>query len=345
MEMSNETEDSSGLDRRNLLKMAGMSAAVLGGASVLGTEFAQAATKNAALLKGKKVTMVIHDKNAFFAPVEKGFTEFGKFMGWKVNYVGPAGQDIQKTVELQAAAIAAKPDGLIFTRIDDKAFDANIKKARRLGIPVVLANVASAGYKDLGVGFVGQDFIPAGNVCGMQIAAYAQKKSGKKSGKIFIGNGAPGNSALEDRALGTKQGVAAYNAKNGTSFTTEILVSSFDEAKAIGIFEATLAANPDTVGYAATEFTHQYMGGIIKRKGLKIGNGGFDLVQPVLQGIKAGYIDFTLDQNPWAQGWIAAALVGMSISPGFESFTYDTGAGLVDSTNIVKILKRESVFA
>jgi ABC-type sugar transport system substrate-binding protein len=343
--MEKEPEGRSGLDRRDFLKMTGVSAAVLGGASVLGTDFAQAATRHAAQLRGKKVIMVIHDKNAFFSPVEKGFREFGAFMGWKVNYVGPAGQDIQKTVELQAAAIDAKPDGLIFTRIDDRAFDANIKRATSLGIPIILTNVASKGYKALGVGFVGQDFIPAGQICGTQIAAYAGKKSGKKSGKIFIGNGAPGNSALEDRATGIKQGVEAYNAKNGTSFTTEVLVGSFDEAKAIGIFEAALAANPDTVGYAATEFTHQYMGGIIKRKGLKIGNGGFDLVQPVLQGIKAGNIDFTLDQNPWAQGWVASALIGMSISPGFQAFTYDTGAAIVNSSNIVKILKREAVFA
>lgn len=343
--MSREMGERDGLDRRDLMKLGGISAVVLGGSSILGTPFAAAATKNAARERGRKVTMVIHDKNPFFVPVEKGFKEFGTFMGWKTNYVGPTGQDIQKTVELQAAAIASKPDAVIFTRIDAKAFDANIKKALKLGIKVVLTNVGSAGYKDLGVAFVGQDFIPAGEVAGQQVASYAQKKTGKKSGKIFIGNFAPGNSALEDRALGTKQGVEAYNKKNGTTFTTEVLVTSADEAKAAGIIEAALAANPDCVGFAATEFTHQYFGNIMKRKNLKLANGGFDLVQPVLQGIKAGNIDFTLDQNPWAQGWVAAALVAMEISPGFGAFSYDTGAGLVDASNIAAIIKREAVFA
>jgi ribose transport system substrate-binding protein len=265
-------------------------------------------------------------------------------MGWKVNYVGPTGQDIQKTVELQAAAIASKPNGVIFTRIDDKAFDANIKKAQSLGIKVVLTNVGSAGYEALSVPFVGQDFVPAGKIAGIQGATYAKKKTGKTSGVILIGNFAPGNSALEDRAAGAKQGVAAYNASNGTTYTTEVLVTSSDEAKASAIMDARLAKG-DVVGYIGTEFSHQFFGALMKRKNLKLSNGGFDLVQPVLQGIKAGNIDFTLDQNPWAQGWVASSLLAMEMSPGFKSFSYDTGSAVIDASNITAILKREAVFA
>lgn len=83
----------------------------------------------------------------------------------------------------------------------------------------------------------------------------------------------------------------------------------------------------------------------MKRKNLTLSNGGFDLVQPVLQGIKAGNIDFTLDQNPWAQGWVASSLLAMEMSPGFKSYSYDTGAAVIDASNITAILKREAVFA
>jgi ribose transport system substrate-binding protein len=334
-----------GLDRRTLLKVGGASAVLLGASSVLGTPFAEAANhKNAALQSRKKVTCVIHDLNPFFVPLERGFREFGKFMDWSVNYVGPTGQDIQKTVELQAAAIASRPDGVIFTRIDDKAFDANIKLAQRRGIKVVLTNVGSKGYEDLSVPFVGQDFVPAGKIAGLQGAEYAKKKTGKNSGVILVGNFAPGNSALEDRAAGAKLGVTEYNSKNGTSYTTEILVTSSDEAKATGIIEARLAKG-DVVGYIGTEFSHQFFGNVMRRRNLKLSNGGFDLVQPVLQGIKAGNIDFTLDQNPWAQGWVASSLLAMEMSPGFKSFSYDTGSAVIDAKNINAIIKREAVFA
>lgn len=343
--MDVESTVDAGLNRRTLLKVGGASAVLLGASSVLGTPFAEAANhKNAALQRRKKVTCVIHDLNPFFVPLEKGFREFGKFMGWSVNYVGPTGQDIQKTVELQAAAIASRPDGVIFTRIDDKAFDANIKLAQRRGIKVVLTNVGSKGYEDLSVPFVGQDFVPAGKIAGLQGADYARKKTGKNSGVILVGNFAPGNSALEDRAAGAKLGVTEYNSKNGTSYTTEILVTSSDEAKATGIIEARLAKG-DVVGYIGTEFSHQFFGNVIKRRNLKLSNGGFDLVQPVLQGIKAGNIDFTLDQNPWAQGWVASSLLAMEMSPGFKSFSYDTGSAVIDAKNINAIIKREAVFA
>lgn len=341
--MDVESTVDAGLNRRTLLKVGGASAVLLGASSVLGTPFAEAAN-NAARQSKKKVTCVIHDLNPFFVPLEKGFREFGKLMGWSVNYVGPTGQDIQKTVELQAAAIASRPDGVIFTRIDDKAFDANIKLAQRRGIKVVLTNVGSKGYEELSVPFVGQDFVPAGKIAGLQGADYAKKKTGKNSGVILVGNFAPGNSALEDRAAGAKLGVTEYNSKNGTSYTTEILVTSSDEAKATGIIEARLAKG-DVVGYIGTEFSHQFFGNVIKRRNLKLSNGGFDLVQPVLQGIKAGNIDFTLDQNPWAQGWVASSLLAMEMSPGFKSFSYDTGSAVIDAKNINAIIKREAVFA
>ena len=121
-------------------------------------------------------------------------------------------------------------------------------------------------------------------------------------------------------------------------------MTSSDEAKASAIIEARLAKG-DVVGYIGTEFSHQFFGNVMKRKGLKLSNGGFDLVQPVLQGIKAGNIDFTLDQNPWAQGWVASSLLAMEMSPGFKSFSYDTGSAVIDSKNINAIIKREAVFA
>ena len=67
--MDKETLEESGLNRRNLLKAGGASAVLLGASSVIGTPFAAAATKTAAIQRGKKVTCVIHDLNPFFVPL------------------------------------------------------------------------------------------------------------------------------------------------------------------------------------------------------------------------------------------------------------------------------------
>ena len=191
--MSELIQDTS---RRNILRGGGAVAAIGLGSVLLSacsSEKAPAAATSAAAAaaggpqSGKKVIFVVHDKNPFFAPVQKGFENFAASMGWEAQFTGPPAFDVQATVDLQTNALNAKPAGLILTRADDQAFDANIKKAKEAGIPVVLSNVAGAGYKDLNVGFVGQDFVAAGQVAGREIAKYAEMRSGQQNGSHRCG--------------------------------------------------------------------------------------------------------------------------------------------------------------
>lgn len=331
--------------RNELLKLG---AAVGGGLGMLpllaGT--ASAAPRRAAV-GTSKVIFVVHDNNPFFVPVRFGFERFGKMAGWKTQWVGPPKQDTQDTVNLQANAITAKPAGVIFTRIDTSSFDANIRRAQQLGIKVILSNVASAGYQKLGVGFVGQDFVPAGRVHGQQAAKWAQTLTKRKDGLIVLGNFAPGNSALEQRIQGTKEGIAAYNKANGTNYKTDVLVTSSDQAEAIGRIDAKYRKDKSKiVGWAMSEFTNEFVAIWAKSKGLKgtFANGGFDLIKPVLDAIKSGDSQWAIGQNPYAQGFVASALVSMEIFPGYPAFTYDTGAEVVDNSNIDFVIKRETPF-
>jgi ABC-type sugar transport system substrate-binding protein len=341
--------------RRNLLRGGGAAAAVgLGGVllSACTSEKTPTAAAPAAAAagggaqKGKKVIFVVHDKNPFFAPVQKGFEDFGKVMGWETQFTGPPAFDVQQTVDLQTNALNAKPAGVIFTRPDDKAFDATIQRAITEKVPVVLSNVAGAGFEKFRIGFVGQSFVTAGKVAGHEIAKYAKERSGKTDGVIIAGNFAPGNSALDDRIKGIQLGVAEANAANGTTYTVETLVTSTDEAKAVAIIDARYRRSP-VVGWAMSAFDHQFVSTWAKNNNLvgKFGNGGFDLTAPVLTGIADGSIDFSLGQNPYAQGWVAASMIAMQIDPKFPGCVTDTGAELVDKSNIAEIQKREASFA
>ncbi|HEU5222924.1 MAG TPA: substrate-binding domain-containing protein [Candidatus Lumbricidophila sp.] len=344
-----------GLSRRAVLATTG-AASVLGALTLAGCTSEKAAVASdkpagnnaSGPQKGKKVVMVVHDTNPFFAPVKAGFEAFAAAAGWTAQWVEPKSGAIPDVVAAQQNAIASKPDGIIITRIDPTAFDDNIKKAKADGISVVLSNVASEGYKALGVGFVGQEFVAAGNVCGQEIAKYAATKLGRKDGIIVCGNGAPGNSALEARIEGTKQGVAAYNKANGTNFEAQTFVSAFDANEAIGKISAKYTADGDKIaGWAMSAFDHQFVAEWAQQKNLvnKFAIGGFDLIKPVLDLIEKGEIDFSLGQNPYAQGWIAASLLAMEIDPGYPAYDYDTGAEVVDKSNIAAVQKREAVFA
>jgi ABC-type sugar transport system substrate-binding protein len=349
-DMDTDLDDLSEEERREFSRseLLKLGAAVGGGLGVLPLLAGPASAAPHRAAAGKsKVIFVVHDNNPFFVPVRFGFERFGKMAGWKTQWVGPPKQDTQDTVNLQANAITAKPAGVIFTRIDTSSFDANIRRAQQLGIKVILSNVASAGYQKLDVGFVGQDFVPAGRVHGQQAAKWAQKLTGRKSGLIVLGNFAPGNSALEQRIQGTKQGIAAYNKANGTSYTTDLLVTSSEQAEAIGRIDAKYRKDKDKiVGWAMSEFTNEFVGIWARSKGLKgkFANGGFDLIKPVLDAIKSGYSQWAIAQNPYAQGFIASALLSMELFPGYPAFTYDTGAEVVDNTNINFVIKREKPF-
>ena len=110
--------------------------------------------------KTRKVIFVTHDDNPFFVPVRFGFEEFGKMAGWETQWVGPPKQDEVATLQFQLDAIAAQPDAVGFTRTNTTQFDDAIRQAQQAGIFVILYNTASDGYQDLGVAYVGQEFIP-----------------------------------------------------------------------------------------------------------------------------------------------------------------------------------------
>jgi ribose transport system substrate-binding protein len=332
-----------GTSRRDFFKLA----ALAGAASVLPATglslptFAQAG-------KRKKVIYVTHSNDPFFVPVQKGFRAFGGLRKWDMQWVGKASQDTAATLKLMESAVAAKPDGLGFTRIDSTSFDDVIQKAQKLGIAVMLYNVASPGYKDLGVGFVGQDFVPAGRTNGMEACKYAQQITGKKSGLIILCLLAAGNSALEERTEGARQGIDAYNKKNGTSFTHETLITDGDQAKAIARIDAKYQAKKDEiVGWAHADQALNYGSTWAADRGLtgKFANGGFDLIPAILDHIEKGNAQWSIGQNPYAQGWVSSSLLDMQMEAGYPGYSYDTGSEVVDKSNIKAVKVREAKFS
>lgn len=294
---------------------------------------------------GRKVIFVTHDLNPFFVPVIRGFETFGALRGWETQFLGPPSHDVPATVRLQENAISANPDAVGFTRVDTTSFDDNIRRAKEQGIKVILFNTASEGYRDLGVAYVGQEFLPAGRINGLQAARYAHEITGRDEGLIVMGTIAPGHSALEQRMQGTRQGVEQYNRENGTRFETEVLATSTEQAEAVSRIDAKWSADGDRiVGWAHADFGHWFTSIWAQDRGLvdRFANGGFDLVQGVLDAIKNGSAQWSIGQNPYAQGFVASALLDMEMEAGFPAVDYDTGAEVVDASNIDEVAEREA---
>lgn len=331
------------LSRRGFIERAALTGA---GAVLLPSLGSQALAQGN--ITRRKVIYVTHSNDPFFVPVRKGFETFGKLRGWQTQWVGKNVQDTQETLKLMESALAAKPNAVGFTRIDTSSFDDVILKAKKAGVAVMLYNVASSGYKDLGVGFVGQDFVPAGRTNGFQAAKYAQQITGRKDGLIVLGLLAAGNSALEERTEGARQGIAEYNKKFGTNFIHETLITDGDQAKAMARIDAKYQAKKDEiVGWAHADQAIAYGAAWAADRGLtgKFANGGFDLVPAILDAIDKGTAQWSIGQNPYAQGWVSASLLDMMMEAGYPGYSYDTGSEVVDKGNIKAVIAREAKFA
>ena len=297
--------------------------------------------------ESRKVIFVTHDDNPFFVPVRAGFEEFGDLAGWETQWIGPPKHDEVATLQFQLDAIAAQPDAVGFTRVNTAQFDDAIRSAQEAGIFVILYNTASDGYQDLGVAYVGQEFIPAGIVSGRNAAMHAREITGRTDGVIVLGTIAPGHSALDARMEGARQGIAQFNEESGTSYTTEDLTTSTDPAEAISKLDAKWAADgANIVGFAHADFVHWHTATWIEQASLqgKFANGGFDLVPGVLDAIENGLAQWSVAQNPYAQGWVTSSLINMAVEHGYPPFSYDTGAEVVDALNIGMVVEREAQF-
>lgn len=341
-----------GISRRNVIKRGGAIGVGLGASlPMAGSAFAVPSSTTTSFRvrsqQAKKVIFVTHDDNSFFVPVRFGFEEFGEMAGWETQWVGPPKHDEPATLQYQLDALAAQPVAVGFTRVNTSMFDDAIKQAQDSGIFVILYNTASEGYQELGIAYVGQEFIPAGHQSGLNAAKYAQEMSGRTDGTIVLGTIQPGHSALDARMEGARQGIAAYNEANGTTFVTEDLTTSPDPAEAVGKLDAYYSANVDkVVGFAHADFVHWHTATWIEQAGLqgKLANGGFDLVPGVLDAIKAGTAQWSIAQNPYSQGWVTSSLIHMAIEHDYPPYSYDTGAEIVDASNIDAVIPREAKF-
>ena len=238
-------------------------------------------------------------------------------------------------------ALAAKPDALVTSIVDDHAFDELIQSARDQGIIVIGTNVddteGSAG--NARQAFIGQGFIPAGYTL-----AEAQSKNFPADGpiKVLVGVSAPGQNWSEQRAAGVIKFMEEYKAANPErEVTIERIDSGTDLAVVADRIGAYLNANPDTTAYFDTGFWHAGVARVLADRGVPPGKvllGGFDLVPEVLQQMKAGYVQVQIDQQPYMQGFLPVMFAYMQKKVGLSPADVDTGQGVVTPDQVDAIM-------
>src|SRR5436305_763056 len=291
------------------------------------------------------IAFTVHSSpsNTFWQAVKKGFDDAcAKIQAnCQMIFTQTEGSIAEQQANMQTA-LAAKPDALITSIVDNNAFDELIKGARANGIIVIATNVDDTeGAKgNARQAFIGQGFIPAGYSLGQ-----AQAKNFPKDGPIhvLVGVSAPGQNWSEQRAQGVMNFMEDYKKANpGRDITVERIDSGTDLATVSDRVGAYLNAHHDTTAYFDTGFWHAGVARVLADRGVPPGKvllGGFDLVPEVLQQMKAGYVQVQIDQQPYEQGFMPVMEVYLDKKVGLAPADIDTGQGVVTPDQVDAIME------
>ncbi|BAS27958.1 substrate-binding domain-containing protein [Limnochorda pilosa] len=273
---------------------------------------------------------------SFWVPLVKGAQDAARAISLAegvnitVRHLGPHLFNVEEQVSIMENAIQSGVDGIIATLPDPNAFDAPVQQALDRGIPVVATNTDDTSGDNPRLAYVGQNDITAGRSLGEEIV----KRVGT-SGKVAIGLEDLGHPSLQDRLAGVRQVL------DQTDITYEVLHTTADLTQAVATFESFLLANPDAKGIFSVDATGTTaQGTVIRNLGLqgRVVSGGWDLVPGTLQNIQDGYTQFTVDQNPYLQGYYPVVGLYLYLRYGIAPSNIDTGASIVDASNVNDVL-------
>lgn len=277
------------------------------------------------------IIMITHGaaSDSFWAPIKKGGEDAAAAVGATFSYQAPAGgADMVAMTDLIRAAISQEPDGLIVTVPDVAALGSVIHEASDAGIPVITINSGTGTTDQTGaMFFVGEDLFDAGRISGETL-----REMGSTQAACL--NVQPGNVALDAICAGLNEGFGSE---------AQVVPFGFDPSEVAARTRALLEANPDLDALLSMSTTNApVIADVIEEMGLagQVRHSTFNLSTEVLEDIAAGRIDFTIDQQPYLQGYLPVIALALKARHGIEFFTDHIGSGpiVVDQSNAAQVL-------
>jgi len=232
------------------------------------------------------------------------------------------------------AAITANSPGIATTVVSATAFVAPINSALQAGIPVVTYNANGASDNPTnGLAYIGQELLISGQEVGKRLASLMKK------GDTAVGVIAqPGSLNIQPRMDGATQALEAAGMK--VMFGNKGFDSGASATQEAQVIPQFLQANGSKIQgiFAVDGGSTALLGTSLQKNNLvgKVQAGGFDLEAQTLAAVKAGQINFTIDQSPYLQGFLPTMYLYLfQLSGGLVSPpTTDTGLKFVVKGNV-----------
>jgi simple sugar transport system substrate-binding protein len=272
------------------------------------------------------IAMVTHEApgDSFWDKVRAGAQQAAKELNVDLKYSN--NNDAGQQATLVQNGIDSKVDGIAVTLAYADQVGPAAQKAVQAGIPTVAFNSGISDYTKYGIPmYFGSDEDLAGQSAGQRMAAAGGRKA------ICVVQ-EQGSVALEARCAGVKK--AFPNTEN-------LQVNGTDLPSVQQTIGAKLQQDPSitdvvTLGAPIALAAVQAKQGTSSQAKIVT----FDLNADVAKDIQDGTIDFSIDQQPYVQGYMAVQALWLNLSNGNDiggGKPVLTGPSFVDKTNIDKI--------
>ncbi len=319
---TSDTAMPAGAARRALLHGAGLGGALalLGGA---GAARAAEAGPFPSHPKWRLVFVNHVTTNPFFVPTQYGLRDACDLLGCTSQWTGSANADVAEMVNAMNAAIAAKADAIAVPIVDPKAFNEPTDRALAAGIPVFSYNAdAPPGSGNKRLAYIGQDLYQSGYSMGERIASMVD------SGLVAIFIATPGQLNIQPRMDGA---IAAIK-KSGKQIDVQSIASGPTVNEELSRIRSFYLGHQDLKGmFAVDAGSTQGVGEVMQQSNLPqkgVHAGGYDLLPKTLELINQGFLDFTIDQQAYLQGFYTVMEMFMFLASGGLTGPSDINTGL-----------------
>ena len=336
-----------GIDRRAFLRRTALTGMAAGSASAILSACGSSASSGSSSGGGSasifgshpsyKFVVVNHvTTNSFFVPTQYGIADACKLLGCSYEWTGSESENIDQMVNAINTAVSSGADGIAVSLISTTAFNVPVENALKAGIPVVAYNADSPSNKRLS--YIGQDLKLAGELMGKRIVEDV------KSGDVVIFTASAGSANLQPRLEGAEKAIK----DSGAPITLKTIVTGSLESGEKTAIEAYWTGHTSTKGmYAVDGGDTAELAGVMQKLGLNakgVKAGGFDLAEKTQKGLHEGFLEFTIDQQPYLQGFVPILQmflwqVSWSLSGPAE---VNTGLKFVDKESVTPYVNSKS---
>jgi simple sugar transport system substrate-binding protein len=276
-----------------------------------------------------RFTFVNHvTTNPFFVPTKYGAEDACKLLGCSYQWTGSESSNVKEMVNAFNSAITAGASGIAIALVDLKAFNGPTDNALAKKIPVVGYNADAAGNNRLA--YIGQDLFVSGQEMGKHIIDLVP------SGDVALFIATPGSLNIQPRIDGAIDSIK----KSSKPIKYHVIATGAAVPKELSTIDAYWQGHQNTKGmFAVDGGSTASVAQVMKKYNLRNKNvkaGGYDL-DPKTQALLAdGQIDFTIDQQPYLQGFLPVLELYMIKASGTLTGPGDVNTGL-------KFLDKESI--